>query len=40
VPGSGADTGGDLVDRAMSATAPIQSWVADITRSRRFSGRV
>jgi putative transposase len=31
VPGSGPDTRPDLVDRAFTATAPNQLWVADIT---------
>jgi putative transposase len=32
VPGSGLDTRRDLVDRAFTATAPNQLWVADIVR--------
>jgi putative transposase len=38
VPGSGPDTRPDLVDRAFTATAPNQLWVADITYCRTFAG--
>jgi putative transposase len=40
VPGSGPDTRPDLVDRAFTATAPNQLWVADITYCRTFTGWV
>jgi putative transposase len=40
VPGSGPDTRPDLVDRAFTATAPNQLWVADITYCRTFAGWV
>jgi hypothetical protein len=40
VPGTGADTRPDLVDRAFTATGPDQLWVADITYCRTFSGWV
>ncbi|WP_448639426.1 IS3 family transposase [Geodermatophilus sp. URMC 63] len=40
VPGSGPDTRPDLVDRAFTATAPAQLWVADITYCRTFAGWV
>jgi putative transposase len=40
VPGAGPDTRPDLVDRAFTATAPDQLWVADITYCRTFAGWV
>jgi putative transposase len=40
VPSSGPDTRRDLVDRAFTATAPNQLWVADITYCRTFAGWV
>ena len=40
VPGAGPDTRPDLVDRAFTATAPNQLWVADITYCRTFTGWV
>jgi putative transposase len=40
VPGTGADTRPDLVDRAFTATGPDQLWVADITYCRTFAGWV
>jgi putative transposase len=40
IPGTGADTRPDLVQRAFTATAPGQLWVADITYCRTFSGWV
>jgi putative transposase len=40
VPGSIPDTRPDLVDRAFTATAPNQLWVADITYCRTFTGWV
>jgi putative transposase len=40
VPGTGADTRPDLVDRVFTATGPDQLWVADITYCRTFSGWV
>jgi putative transposase len=40
VPGGGPDTRPDLVDRAFTATAPDQLWVADITYCRTFAGWV
>lgn len=40
IPGAGPDTRPDLVQRAFSATAPGQLWVADITYCRTFSGWV
>ncbi|WP_343986467.1 IS3 family transposase [Terrabacter terrae] len=40
IPGSGPDTRPDLVQRAFTATAPDQLWVADITYCRTFAGWV
>ena len=40
VPGTGPDTRPDLVERAFTATAPNQLWVADITYCRTFAGWV
>ena len=40
IPGSGPDTRPDLVQRAFTAAAPGQLWVADITYCRTFSGWV
>jgi putative transposase len=40
VPATGPDTRPDLVDRAFTATAPHQLWVADITYCRTFAGWV
>jgi len=40
VPGIGADTRPDLVEREFTATAPDQLWVADITYCRTFGGWV
>ena len=40
VPATAPDTRPDLVDRAFSATAPNQLWVADITYCRTFAGWV
>jgi hypothetical protein len=40
VPGEGADTRRDLVDRVFTATGPDQLWVADITYGRTFAGWV
>ena len=40
VPGAGPDARPDLVDRAFTATAPNQLWVADITYCRTFAGWV
>ena len=40
VPGQGPDTRPDLVQRAFTATAPDQLWVADITYCRTFAGWV
>ncbi len=40
VPGAGPDTRPDLVQRAFTATAPDQLWVADITYCRTFAGWV
>jgi putative transposase len=39
VPGSGPDTRPDLVDRAFTATAPNQLWVADIERHEALLNR-
>jgi putative transposase len=38
IPGAGRDTRPDLVQRAFTATAPDQLWVADITYCRTFAG--
>jgi putative transposase len=40
IPGPGPDTRPDLVQRAFTATAPDQLWVADITYCRTFAGWV
>ena len=40
IPGAGPDTRPDLVQRAFTATAPDQLWVADITYCRTFAGWV
>ncbi len=40
VPGISPDTRPDLVERAFTATAPDQLWVADITYCRTFAGWV
>jgi putative transposase len=40
IPGTGPDNRPDLVQRAFTATAPDQLWVADITYCRTFSGWV
>ena len=40
IPGSGPDTRPDLVQRAFTATATDQLWVADITYCRTFAGWV
>ena len=40
LPGIGPDTRPDLVQRAFTATAPDQLWVADITYCRTFAGWV
>jgi putative transposase len=40
IPGAGPDTRSDLVQRAFTATAPDQVWVADITYCRTFAGWV
>ena len=40
IPGAGPDTRSDLVQRAFTATAPNQVWVADITYCRTFAGWV
>ena len=40
IPGTGPDTRPDLVQRAFTATAPDQLWVADITYCRTFAGWV
>ena len=39
VPGAGPDTRPDLVDRAFTATAPNQLWVADIERHEALLNR-
>jgi putative transposase len=40
IPGTGPDSRPDLVERAFTATAPDQLWVADITYCRTFAGWV
>jgi putative transposase len=40
IPGTGPDTRPDLVERAFTATAPDELWVADITYCRTFAGWV
>jgi putative transposase len=40
IPGRGPETRPDLVQRAFTATAPDQLWVADITYCRTFAGWV
>lgn len=40
IPGTGPDTRPDLVERAFTAIAPDQLWVADITYCRTFAGWV
>jgi putative transposase len=40
IPGTGPDTRPDLVQRAFTASAPDQLWVADITYCRTFAGWV
>ncbi|MGA8993220.1 MAG: IS3 family transposase [Nocardioidaceae bacterium] len=40
IPGAGPDSRPDLVQRAFTATAPDQLWVADITYCRTFTGWV
>ena len=40
IPGAGPETRPDLVDRAFTASAPDQLWVADITYCRTFTGWV